>query len=379
MKMQLSIPRVSGVLSLATALVVQSAAFADEGRFASFLPPSNPVIETVANPFIERVKKDSGGELTYKLFSGGALLTGKTTVQGLRAGVADIGQVVFNYNPSEFPHTILVGDMAMYGDLPPAVTAATTEYLLLHCNECIDEYKKQGLVVLGGAAATPFQLMGNEDVSTLDALEGKKVRAPGGAYGRWVASVGAVPVSMPSSEMYEALSRGTVDLVVNPLGAMKSHSLWDVAKKVTLVDLGAFRPWGVVVVSTRHWNELSDEQHQILMKNASISLIDTSFGYQAKDDEVLAEAAANGLELIEPSEEVRQSIVDFKAADWATVIEQAQNKHGISEPEAMMIKIVELIEKWEDKFEPIKDDKPAMSDMLYREVLSKVDPRSLGM
>lgn len=378
MKKVTSLALIVGGLTLATVSTLQNTALAEEGRFASYLSPKNPVVEFVAEPFIERVKKDSNGELTYKLYAGGSLLGGKNTAAGLRDGIADIGQIVFNYNPSEFPHSILIADMAMYGNMPAAISAATTEFMMLHCDGCIDDYKRNGIVVLGGASATAFQLMSKSDLSTLASLEGKKIRTPGGLYARWATSVGAVPVSIPSSEMYEALSRGQVDVVVNPLGAMKSHSLWDIAKKVTMIDIASFRPWGVFSISAKHWNGLTDDQRTILMKNAAIGLIDTSYGYQKKDDEVLAMVKEKEVELIEPTAEVKNSIEEFKKADWAVIIEQAKTKYKIEDPEPLMNKMVDLIKKWEEKFEPIKDDNAAMSDMLYDEVLSKVDAKSLG-
>mgnify|MGYP003149959547 FL=1 len=43
-----------------------------------------------------------------------------------------------------------------------------------------------------------------------------------------------------------------------------------------------------------------------------------------------------------------------------------------------MDKLVELIGKWEKQFEPIKNDDAAMADMLWDQVLSKVDVRTLG-
>ena len=43
-----------------------------------------------------------------------------------------------------------------------------------------------------------------------------------------------------------------------------------------------------------------------------------------------------------------------------------------------MEKFVELIEKWEAKYEPIKGDNAAMADMLWTEVFAKVDAKTLG-
>ncbi|TNE33352.1 MAG: hypothetical protein EP348_13105 [Alphaproteobacteria bacterium] len=365
--------------ALAAATMLSGTSMAkDQGRFATFLSPKNPVVEYGAVPFMKRVEKDSKGDLSFKLYAGGSLLGGKNMVQGLRDGVADIGQIVFGYYPAEFPYASLIADMAIYGSYPPAISAAVTEFNFLHCKGCLEDYKRNGLVVLGSASTSTYELLGKEDVSKVESLKGMKVRAAGALWARWLNYVGAIPVSMPSSEMYESLSRGQVDVVMQPLGAMKSHSIWDIAHKATMLDLGTYRSWGIFSVSAKYWATLSVPEREILMKNAAIGLIDTSKGYMAKDEEVLKMAKEKHVELIQPSEGLRKSVTDFLKSDRATVIETAKTKYKIADPEPLMDTLIALIEKWEKKFAPIKDDNKAMSDMLWNEVLSKVDVKTLG-
>ncbi|MCC3306369.1 C4-dicarboxylate TRAP transporter substrate-binding protein [Sneathiella sp. HT1-7] len=378
MKIELSkISLVAGV-ALAASVSFASVSSADQGRFASFVSPKNPVVEFGAEPFIERVAEETNGELTYKMFAGGSLLGGKNMVQGLRDGVADIGQIVFGYYPAEFPYASLVADMAIYGEYPPAVAAAVTEFNFLNCTGCLEDYKRNGIVVLGTTSTSAYQLLAAEDMSTVEALKGKKIRTAGALWSRWAVSVGAIPVSAPSSEMYEQMSRGQVEVAIQPTGALKSHSIWDVARKVTKLNLGTYRSWGIFSVSSKHWATLNTDQRTILMKNASIGLIDAALGYMAKDDEVEAVAEEKQVEIIEPSEALKKSVTDFLKTDRATVIELAKTKYKIADPEPLMDKFVELINKWEDLYKPIQGDRDAMSQMLWDEVMSKVDVATLG-
>ena len=366
-------------LIMATSVALSGTSLAkDQGRFASFLSPKNPVVEYGAEPFIQRVEKDTNGELTFKLYAGGSLLGGKNTVEGLRDGVADIGQIVFGYYPAEFPYASLIAEMAIYGSFPPAISAAVTEFNLLNCQGCLDDYKRNGIVVLGSASTSAYQLLGKKDVSKLDSLKGLKVRAPGALWSRWLNTIGAVPVATAASEMYEAISRGQVDVVMQPIGALKSHSIWDIAKKATILNLGTYRSWGVFSISAKYWDALSVPQREILMKNAAIGLIDTSLGYMAKDAEAEAMIEEKGVELIEPSAELKNSVSEFLKTDRAVVIETAKTKYNIADPEPLMDKLVELIAKWEEKFEPIKDDNAAMAEMLWSEVFAQVDAKTLG-
>jgi archaellum biogenesis ATPase FlaH len=114
------------------------------------------------------------------------------------------------------------------------------------------------------------------------------------------------------------------------------------------------------------------------MKNASIGLIDAALGYMAKDEEVEAVAEEKQVEIIEASDELKKSVTDFLKNDRATVIELAKTKYKIADPEPLMDKFVELINKWEELYKPIQGDRDAMSQMLWDEVMSKVDVATLG-
>ena len=344
MKIEFSKISLVAGLALAASVSFTSVSSADEGRFASFVSPKNPVVEYGAVPFIERVSKETNGELTYKMFSGGSLLGGKNMVSGLADGVADIGQIVFGYYPAEFPYASLIADMAIYGKYAPAVAAAATEFNFLNCAGCLEDYKRNSLVILGSTSTSAYQLLAKEDVSSVESLKGKKIRTAGALWSRWATSVGAVPVSAPSSEMYEQMSRGMVEIAIQPTGALKSHSIWDIGKDVVMLNLGTY----------------------------------SALGYMALDEEVEAVAAEKGVNLIEPSEGLKNSVTEFLKNDRATVIEMAKTKYKIADPEPLMDKYVELINKWEAKFEPIRGDRDAMAQMLWDEVMSKVDVATLG-
>ncbi len=144
------------------------------------------------------------------------------------------------------------------------------------------------------------------------------------------------------------------------------------------MNLGTYRSWGIYSISLKYWNSLTVPQREILMRNAAIGLIQTSKGYMKADEEVTALADEKKLEFFEPSDELKKSVEEFLKADRATVVETAKTKYQIADPEPLMDKLVELIGKWEKQFEPIKNDDAAMADMLWDQVLSKVDVRTLG-
>src|SRR3546814_16715743 len=87
----------------------------------------------------------------------------------------------------------------------------------------------------------PYVLIAKGDLNSLDKIKGKKLRAGGSLWDRFATSVGATGVNIPSSEMYEALSRGILDAAIYAVGGLKTHGLADVAEQVIMLNLGSFR------------------------------------------------------------------------------------------------------------------------------------------
>lgn len=374
--------KLNRILSLG--LLAAAAAFpanAKEVRFAPWLPPTHPVVAGAAAPFAERVTEATHGELTFKIIAGGSLLGPKDTVDGLRDGVADMGQVAFSYFPAQFPYTTLIGDLAMLGRNPMAVTAATTEYTMMDCKPCQQEYRNAGIVHLGATSTAAYQLLSVKPLVNVEDFKGVKVRTPGLVWDRWVESLGGTSVSIPANEMYEGMSRGQLDAALSSTGSLKSYSLWDVAKNVTEVSLGSFRSWGVLTVGVPHWDSLSLEDRKIYLASAARGVLEATANYVRQDNAAIEEGAANGLTVHQPSPGLIEATDKFIATDRATIVEDAKDKMGIADPEPIIDAYAALIAKWEERFKglTIENDMDKMVQMLDEEVFAKVDPATYGM
>lgn len=370
--------RLSRTLTATAAAVLALAGpgLGKDANFASFQPPKSAAVTHGLEPFTERV--EAASDIEFSVFTGGALLGPRNTVEGLRDGIAQMGQIVFGYHPAEFPSSVMIADMAMYGEYPPAIAAAVTEYVLLHCDSCLEEYAAEGIVVLGLTSTPPYTLIGNTDLSDLDNLSGLKVRTPGALWDRWATHFGATPINMPSSDMYEALSRGALDVVLQPVGSIKSHSFWDIAKDVTLANLGTYRAWGIFAAGQGFWNDLDEAQKRLLLEEAARGVIQASMGYMELDEEALSEATDHGVTVHEPSEAHEAAMRDFIEMDQENILAKARDQLGLEDAEARLETFTGLIEKWEEKFAPIQGDLDAMASMLQEEVVSGLELEQLN-
>ncbi|MBV1867526.1 MAG: C4-dicarboxylate TRAP transporter substrate-binding protein [Marinosulfonomonas sp.] len=323
--------------------------------------------------YAELTEKEFPDAFDFKYFSGGALLGAKPTLSGLRDGVASMGLLAFTYFPAELPYAQLVADMALLGDNHFVMAAASTEFAMMHCDPCKAEFEKAGIVLLTGISTAPYVLLSSEEITTVEQMKGVKIRTAGSAWDRWATHVGASPVNVPSSEMYDALSHGIVSAAIQPIGALKGHSLIEVTKHLTTLPLGTYHSGSVFAASPAFWKGLSGEQRSQLMSNIPEAMAITESFYYEHDQTVLVEAAGLGLTVHEPSPEFLADMVAFRTADLAEVAEIAKTKHGIADPQPLIAKYLELVTKWTALLEPIGTDTEAYGKLLDQEIYSKID------
>lgn len=356
------------------AVALASAQAGTRITISSWVSPKHPVNYGGYVPFIEAVERASGGEISFRLFTGGALLSAKTTLAGIADGIADVGVIALTYHPAEFPHAQLIADTALLSRNPAATAAAVTEFNLLHCRACLDEFSAQGLVYTGTYSTAHYALIGNTAIVALSDLEGLRIRSPGSVWDRWVRHVGAVPVNLPASDMYESLERGITDAVLQPVAALRSYSLWDVADHVTLLNLGTYHSLSLLGYGKPFWRGITAAERKLLLDNAPVALIGTSLAYVELDEEVLSESDSRRIEIIAASDELVRDRHAFAESDLAEVVEFARRQHGIAEPEPMIASLRALFAKWEEIMAPIGDDRAAMAAALKAEVFDRLDP-----
>lgn len=332
--------------------------------------PKHPVAVGAYDPYVEMLKSKDAFEVKY--FQGGALLGAKPTLSGLRDGIADVGMMAMTYFPAEFPHAQLVADMGLATPSSLAAMAAVTEYNLLHCEPCLQEYRNQNIVYTGTYSTAPYSLISTEPIRSAEDLEGQKMRVPGSLWSRWASYVDGVEVNVPSSQMYEGLDKGALDIAVQAPGALRSYSLWDTAKYVTLLNMGTYHSLSLMSYNADTWAALSDAQRRAMLDDAARAGVEATMEYLITDEEVLAAASEHGVEVIQPSEDLQQQKQSFVAQDIETIIENAKENYGIADAAARVDTLQDLIDKWDGIAQEIGEDGDAFIERFRSEVYDKL-------
>ena len=144
-----------------------------------------------------------------------------------------------------------------------------------------------------------------QKVETLEDLKGLKIRVPGNQLQSIGFDVlGATSTGMDLGDVYQALQTGTIDGAENPLATLYGRKLHEVAKCLIMdAHVLNFTTW---VMSSEVFEGLTKEQQELLVSTAKEAGIYNNELVEKSNDEYLQMMIDEGVEVVEPSEEVME-------------------------------------------------------------------------
>lgn len=306
---------------------------------------------------------------------------------GIRDGIADGGYVLTPYFAAEYSETNLAADMTLLVQKDVAapglaMVAAMTEYVLLNCPDCLAEYAAQNQVFLGGGASTEYSLVCNREVASPEALNGLSIRSGASVFGRWAEHFGAVKVSIPGSEMYEALAQGVVQCTMVGLPDAINFQLTDVTSHIVKnAPGGVFAGAASLNINRDAWRGLDAEQRSSLIDAGALMTAATAVEYYRQGvaaEKKLKEAGV----VITTADETgfTEATQAFLADDMKTIEQQFTDLYGVENVAAKMETMRGLIEKWKTQVAGIDPtDLEAFRALLAEEIYARLDRASYGM
>lgn len=183
-------------------------------QLTHFLPRTSVAHNKFLKPWAEKIEKETNGRLQVRIHPlmslGGAP---SELVQQVRSGAVDAVWTVIGYTPDQFPKSEIF-------ELPFISETSKATELNMAINEfyesdLIDEYKDFHVVLLHAHASGTLHLHSSK-LTKLEELDGKKIRVPNRIMGQFLNKLGAIPVSMPLSDVYESLTYGMLGGAMMP-------------------------------------------------------------------------------------------------------------------------------------------------------------------
>lgn len=319
--MKLKLTCLAAALACATAASAQTVTL----RVADSLPSNHIIHQIATKPFIEAVERLSQGKIKLQHFPGEQLGKAKDLLMLTQSGVADIGYVGPSYQSDKMP---LSSALELPGSFSDDCQGAKALWSLTHNGGFLEknEFTPNKVVPLVTMVLPPYQILlaSSKKVTTLKDLAGLKVRSAGGAMDFMVKSLDMVPVRMTPPEVYESLSRGTVDGAIFPYQSAQSYGFANKIKTGTYKE-----NFGTVVltysIGAAKWQSLPEATRQILMKAGQEVSLAACKKFTVAESEALKKTTAAGMQpllLSAADDAALTGIFGRVATDWAASLDR---------------------------------------------------------
>ncbi|WP_127110117.1 C4-dicarboxylate ABC transporter substrate-binding protein [Pararhodobacter zhoushanensis] len=365
-------------LTLTSALtLLATGALAQTPIYGSW-PPASDYLNTDTLPeAFAMMSEATGGALEWELIAGGQLADGRGTLAAVTDDLMQAGLQIPVYTPEAMPSFTLLYSVVVPGDDPMAVAAAAAETVFLHCPSCLQEARDNNVLPFGGFASASYRLMCTSPVSSLEQMSGLRIRATGG-YGEMAIMGGGTPLSVTLTEAVGLLQRGGLDCLMATREWLQTYGYGEYARYVTDLPLGNSSPAVGFLMNRDLFMGLSaDEQQAMMRASAFITAKHTIGNYVIRDQESFEnQQEVNGVELVAPDAGLTAMVEGFSAHDRARLLE-AGERLGVEDPAALIDTYLAAVERWRPISAELGNDVEAMTQRIWDEVFSQVDPSTL--
>ena len=238
-------------------------------------------------------------DMVIKIFPGSSLVKPKEQWKAMLTGQIDM---------ASFPLDYASGFHPQFGaTLMPGLVKSHAHARRINDSDFMKDIKavieQGGAKVLADAWLAGAFASKDQCIRKPDDAKGLKVRSAGATFSQMWAGAGASVVSIPSSEVYNALQQGVISATDTSTGSFVSFRLYEQVKCITAPgDNGLWFMYEPVLISMKSWNKLNDAQKKALTA-ASKKAEDYFEGESKKmDDKMVETFKANKVEVVTMSE-----------------------------------------------------------------------------
>jgi TRAP-type C4-dicarboxylate transport system substrate-binding protein len=245
--------------STAFATIAQSA---ETMRCSHQLPPAHH-IAVVVDRWAAEVEKLSEGELDVQVFGADSLVKANDNILAVAKGDIECafslnfqwGKTLPLMNVTVGPYTM--SSIEAWKKWPTSEAAAFLE-------EKLAEKGVRNVAWMFQTNTSVFTSKGKQLTKPED-FQGLKMRGIGPAFDRGLVAMGATTVSMPGSEVYQALATGVIDAAITDVAAAYSRKYFEVQDHMTVVPVLAAYLHGYVNPA---WHDGLSDKSKAALKQA---------------------------------------------------------------------------------------------------------------
>jgi len=292
-------------------------------KFAIPTPAASAVNSRLLVPWSEEISKAAAETLEIKVFPGGAVANFANVWDRTINAVADIGWGGHGYYPSQFPKSFVA---MLPFETRNATEAAGALWALYEKGLIADEY--QSVKLLGLGDFPNVSLHSRKPIASAGDMRGLKAVALSRTVGQAVEKLGAAPVVLQFSEVYQALQRGTVDAVAGGWPTVPALNLTEVAPHHLVMSLGTEAMF--LIMNRDSYGRLPEAARGALDRPSGAAFVRraTAFfdGFDADASAATAKQPGQTVTSLSSAEETRwKETVASIVAEWARTTPDGAN------------------------------------------------------
>lgn len=273
-----------------------------ELKLSSFLPSTHPTQTDFLEPWAKELEERTNGRVKVQIFPAGSAFghVAKQMDQA-RAGVVDIAHGLTGIPRGRLPRTSII-------DLPflvQSADAASRTLWKLYPDYLKEEYKGVKVLALHAHNAGLIHTR-DKPVNSMQDLQGLRLRTPSLAISMMLEELGASPVGMPPTQVYENLEKGVIDGTVFPWDAVNGFKLYEPLNYH--LDARAYTTSFFFVMNERKYRALPEDVRKVIDEISGDALV-AKFGdwWDRWDEPGLARSKEKGNRITQLSDEQRQA------------------------------------------------------------------------
>lgn len=245
--------------------------------------------------FEKEVEEKSGGSIQVDLYGDAQLGSATETIEGMQMGTIECAFTSTAAMSAFVPEFAYVDAPFIFRDADHAHAVVDGEIGQWIGEQCVS---KQGVRIMGWYDTAFRNIYSTKAIRTLDDFRGLKIRTmQSDLHLQTFEALGCLPVSMSSSEVYTALSQGTIDAAENNISYVQNQSMYEVTDYIILT--GHFYAFCTIMIAESVYQSLTPEQQEIVMTAAANSVTFERELMEQQNNDARTFLEGEGIEFIE--------------------------------------------------------------------------------
>lgn len=302
----------------------------------------------VYEDYFAYVEEYSDGKISFNVSYANAIAGATEVDDAIRDGRLDLGNILPVYEPDQYPANAALADTSFVGNQAPAVAPlevhAAHNAAAWQTPQVAEELAESGMqVLLPWYSGDSNGILCPTPRASKDDLSGVQVVAAGKVNALELQALGATPVSLDYTELFESLQRGAVDCSLNSMRVTQLSGLLPVASNFTIDEqVGLAKTPGALAINKALWDSLPLVAQQVLFDATKVMLQTNIEGSTQFQVDGLAAAVEEGGSV----NSFDQAARDALAAAHEEALEEVAANDKLDDGQALVDAVVSNSEKW---------------------------------